>query len=1012
MKKSIGLILVALAMLSLSHVSAETRLITVKSFGVSSVPIESPSGDGGTTVYSFEREFSGNMDIELAAPRVFNGKAFFAWDVAGGGGWITGSGTNDNFVYFSPLFDKTATATYRTGYTLSVIDGGGSGFYCSAYTLTITADQAPDGKAFDKWTGDTQYIADVNSSTTTLTMPSGNTTVTATYKDLPFLTVNYGSGSGYYVVGFNTTVCADVAERGYEFDQWTVVPSQYVSNLADATSSCTTFIMPAVNVALTATYKSDGSPAWWSIDPSSANHSGGTESSLFSVAQVLGADASWTATLSAETQGWVTLTPGYTSGIGGGEVRYSVDWNDTSEIRHGSIQVQNASFMISQQPTLAPVSLAGKVATVGDPAGDYAKIAYGGDGNYASIESSSGGSVAGAYEMVRTDADTLTVTQYTASAEIDVVVHYTFTSSTGGTVLNGSDSSPFTMEAAGDWAPQSLAGKVAEYRGDNDEPVKIAFRSDGSAPVQRSVTEDELATYTYAKTALNTGEGTINTNVQVDYTFVSSSNVVLTVVTDDVPPETNTMAMVVQNGTLFWLDVEQGTGDGAYAPGETASIIADAPADGYRFAAWTGSGAGSVTTPTTLTMPSQDIAIMATYEMIPPTWELDPDNIDNVPGSATSGSITLTQVHGPTNSPWTAAVVSGADWLSITSGTSGNGNGSVSYSVAANESGLYRFGEMLVAGERFTVYQNPLPPTMPSNPSPPNSATGVERDVTLSWAASDYALGYEVWFAKGSSELSKVASLSSTSYNTGLREAGVTFLWKVVATNEGGSATGGPWSFTTEDQPTPDETLGTSGIEWSHSGETEWFPTNLTTHFGVSGYVAQSGAIVDGESSVLEAMVVGPGTLDFWWKVSSETNDFLNLYLGTNMVDGIAGISPDWIQESVSVPDGVQVLSWKYEKNASVSNGLDCAWLDDVQWQGANRTTYPLNGFEGKWVCSYLWDDTAQEWIILNNPEVEPTQVVVKNIKPSQWYWLCVMEYDGANWNLAHGSWVMHLDEM
>lgn len=56
--------------------------------------------------------------------------------------------------------------------------------------------------------------------------------------------------------------------------------------------------------------------------------------------------------------------------------------------------------------------------------------------------------------------------------------------------------------------------------------------------------------------------------------------------------------------------------------------------------------------------------------------------------------------------PWTAAVTSAANpqWLTITSGASGNGSGTVSYSVTAN-SGSTRTGVLTIGNQIFTVRQ-------------------------------------------------------------------------------------------------------------------------------------------------------------------------------------------------------------------------------------------------------------------------------------------------------------------
>src|SRR6185503_4268434 len=65
-----------------------------------------------------------------------------------------------------------------------------------------------------------------------------------------------------------------------------------------------------------------------------------------------------------------------------------------------------------------------------------------------------------------------------------------------------------------------------------------------------------------------------------------------------------------------------------------------------------------------------------------------------------SGSITVTANSG---CQWTA--VSNKKWITITSGASGTGNGSVTYSVARNQGRNARSGSITVAGMTFVVNQ-------------------------------------------------------------------------------------------------------------------------------------------------------------------------------------------------------------------------------------------------------------------------------------------------------------------
>jgi hypothetical protein len=53
---------------------------------------------------------------------------------------------------------------------------------------------------------------------------------------------------------------------------------------------------------------------------------------------------------------------------------------------------------------------------------------------------------------------------------------------------------------------------------------------------------------------------------------------------------------------------------------------------------------------------------------------------------------------------WTA--VSNASWITVTSGASGTGNGTVAFTVAANTTGADRTGTLTIAGRTFTATQH------------------------------------------------------------------------------------------------------------------------------------------------------------------------------------------------------------------------------------------------------------------------------------------------------------------
>jgi alpha-tubulin suppressor-like RCC1 family protein len=107
-----------------------------------------------------------------------------------------------------------------------------------------------------------------------------------------------------------------------------------------------------------------------------------------------------------------------------------------------------------------------------------------------------------------------------------------------------------------------------------------------------------------------------------------------------------------------------------------------------------------------------------------------------------------------------------------------------------------------------------------------------------------------------------------------------------------------------------------------------WFAENQVTHDGTAA--AQSGAITNTEESTLQTTVTGPGTLAFWWKVSSEADyDFLKFYLDGANAAAISG-EADWQRLTLTIPPGNHTLRWSYSKDASVSSGQDAGWLDQV----------------------------------------------------------------------------------
>jgi uncharacterized repeat protein (TIGR02543 family) len=148
-----------------------------------------------------------------------------------------------------PSTNITVTATYKPIlYTLNVSSGTGGGSYSYASSVEIRASDIAN-KIFYRWTGDVGSVADVNAATTTVLTSDQTIALTATYS-VP-LTVNSGTGSGWYPEGSTTTVSADADPMWKEFAVWT----GDAGLLSNANARTTTLTLPTAPATVTATYR-------------------------------------------------------------------------------------------------------------------------------------------------------------------------------------------------------------------------------------------------------------------------------------------------------------------------------------------------------------------------------------------------------------------------------------------------------------------------------------------------------------------------------------------------------------------------------------------------------------------------------------------------------------------------------------------------------------------------------------------------------------------------------------
>ena len=394
-----------------------------------------------------------------------------------------------------------------------------------------------------------------------------------------------------------------------------------------------------------------------------------------------GSDCSWTATSSAP---WLTISSG-ASGTGNGEVQFSVAAT-TGGTRSATLTIAGQTFTVTQ----------GGSCTIGVSTERVAVAALGGAGSV----------------NVTSDA---------------------------GCAWSATSSAPWLTIASG--ATGSGNGAVGFTAAPNTGPARTATLTVGG----RTVTVDQAGTCTYAITPGSQSVAAAGGNAKVDVTTspscawtavstvpwivvtsgaasVGTGAVDMTVAANPGGPRSGVVTVAGQSftvnqasgcaytvspetiaaptgGTTAKVDVTAATGCTWTATSDASWITVTAGAAGsgpgqvdLAIAAHSGSSArtGTVMIAGRTVTVSQEPGCVVTLS---PTSQ-------SVPVTGGAGSMTV-QVRG--KCAWTA--VSNVPWIVVTAGGSGEFDGVVQFTVAANNSGGPRTGTIVVSGAVFTVSQ-------------------------------------------------------------------------------------------------------------------------------------------------------------------------------------------------------------------------------------------------------------------------------------------------------------------
>jgi len=136
---------------------------------------------------------------------------------------------------------------------------------------------------------------------------------------------------------------------------------------------------------------------------------------------------------------------------------------------------------------------------------------------------------------------------------------------------------------------------------------------------------------------------------------------------------------------------------------------------------------------------------------------------------------------------------------------SSSGNGPVAagraLSYLSARSGRNDHDKHLGLSLRCVRQASSLPPDVPYNPNPPDSATHVPANTQLSWSCSDPEndpLSFDVYFGTATSPFKVTKGVTATSFDPGVLENNKSYVWKIVAYDGQGNTVKSPvWTFST-----------------------------------------------------------------------------------------------------------------------------------------------------------------------------------------------------------------------
>jgi Viral BACON domain/Putative binding domain, N-terminal len=777
-----------------------------------------------------------------------------AWTASESASWITitsgASGSGNGTVTYSVTANPTITVRN------AVMTIAGQSFDVTQGGQTCTYTLTPAG-------------ASVPATTTTGTVDVaalGGCAWTAT-SSAAWVTITSGaSGSGNGTVGYSVAANPTTSSRTA-----TLTIGGQSFTITQAAAPCTYAATPATH-----SIPAPGGPA--------------------TITLTTQAGCNWTATTSAP---WITIS-GTGTGTGSGTVDFVVAANPDGLGRSGTIAIGAQIVTVSQAAATCTYTFSPASVSVGSDlsTGSFSVAANNGcawtatsSAPWLTITSGASGSGNGtlAYSVAANPNLTARTATISAGGQTFTVTQAAMVCST---TISPTASSPNATGGPGTVAVTANAASCAWTAASNASWITITAGASGSGSgtVSYSVAANasmtvRSGTMTIAGQTMTVTQAGAGCNYSISPTLATLGP----------SASTNTIAVTSPAGCAWtatesasWLTITNGasgSGNGTV----TYSALANA-ATSPRSAVITVAGQSF-----NLTQTGQTCA----YTLTPAG--------SSVPPAASTGSVAVGTISGCI---WTAASL--ATWVTITSGVSGSGDGTVGYSVAANPTTSPRTGTLTIAGQPYTITQGAATCSYAVSPTTqPIGASGGPGTVTLTT---------QVGCAWSATTSAPWVTISGTGTGSGSGTIGYTVAANPDAIGRSGTiAVGGQIVTITQAAATCSYTLSptsvsvgsdaatgsfsvaaASGCAWTAASGAAWLTITSTPGGSGNGTIAYSVAANTTAVVRSAAIVVGGRTF--------------------TVTQAAPGCTFTLSSTSLSVPSGASTGT------VSVTSGAGCAW--------------------------------------------------------------------------------------